>query len=145
MINSFGHVGITVSNLENSIAFYCKYLGLKLLKISYLGPEVIHAFAQLYQLEKTALCKTAILQIPDGGALELFSFTPELPPEYVPWNRVGLTHIAFLTEFVLPIYEFMKKDSVELCDVLAARPDGGLRFFIRDPDGNLIEIMEPFR
>ena len=40
-------------------------------------------------------CKIGWIRVPGGGVLEIFEFQPQLPPERIPWNRVGLTHICF--------------------------------------------------
>ena len=40
-------------------------------------------------------CKIGWIRVPGGTVLEIFEFQPQQPLTLTPWNRVGLTHIAF--------------------------------------------------
>ena len=144
MEHMFEHIGITVRYLDISVNFYCKYLGLSLIRQSEITSDVISRFFEIYHIEKPVSCKTALLEMAGGGRLELFEFSPSFPSDHIVWNRVGLTHLAFLTDSAAAKHAELSLSGVDLCDVLATRPDGGKRFFIRDPDGILIEIMESF-
>ena len=77
--------------------------------------------------------------------LELFHFSSQLTPGRTPWNRSGITHFAVTTDDVPAMAEQLRANGVEFCIEVGTRPDGGHWLFVRDPDGNLVEVMEPFR
>lgn len=143
-IDNFAHVGITVRDLDRSIDFYTNNFGFKLLGKARFDEDFFAAAPTLYNLQNT-VCPIAILSAPDGMQIELFEFQPQLEPEKIPWNRVGITHIAFATDNVPEMYEQLKARNIEFCMEPMVRPDGGHWVFLRDPDGNMIELMEPIK
>lgn len=142
-IDGLVHVGITVSDLERSIAFYENNFGFKTLGRAAFDEAFFAAAPTLYELEDTT-CPIAILAAPGGVQIELFQFIPQLTKEKVPWNRAGITHFAVSTDDVLEMCKQLKANNVEFCMEPMQRDDGGYWVFLRDPDGNMIELMEPF-
>ena len=142
-IDGLVHIGITVSDIERSIAFYEQNFGFKLVGRTEFDEAFFAAAPTLYGLEDTT-CPLAILAAPGGVQLELFQFVPQLEKEHVPWNRVGITHIALATDNVLEMCPQLRANGVTFCMEPLQRPDGGYWVFLRDPDGNMIELMEPF-
>jgi len=143
-IDSLTHIGITVTDIERSIEFYCINFGFKLKRRNVFNEQFFAARPNLYKLNNTT-CKTAILVAPDSTELEFFEFVPQLASEDIPWNRVGITHIALTTDDVPAIEKQLRVNGVEFCMDVGIRPDGGNWVFVRDPDNNLIEVMEPFK
>lgn len=146
-INSVAHIGITVENLDRSIQFYSSNFGFQYLRGAHFSQSFFEKNESLYHLPaEDTQCHTAVLASPTFSVqLELFRFTTHLPAEYVPWNRNGITHFALTTDDVPALAEQMRANGVEFCMDVGIRPDGGHWVFVRDPDGNLIEVMEPFR
>ena len=142
-IDTLIHIGITVADVERSIEFYCKNFGMVLHRRNAFAEAFFDANKSLYELEKTT-CKTAVLKTPNGIQLELFEFSNQLAPAKVPWNRVGITHFALTTDNVPELAKQLRENGVEFTMDVDTRPDKGHWVFVRDPDGNLIEIMEPF-
>ena len=142
-ISGLCHVGITVSDIERSIEFYEKNFGFKTLGRSGFNQAFFDAAPGLYGLKDTT-CPLAILAAPGGVQIELFQFIPQLEKEHVPWNRVGITHFALATDSVLDMCPQLRENGVTFCMEPLQRPDGGYWVFLRDPDGNMIELMEPF-
>jgi len=143
-IDALAHIGITVSDLDRSVKFYSENFGMTYARGRTFEKEFFEAVKTLYRLEDVS-CKIAVLDIPGGGQLELFEFSSQLSPEYVPWNRVGITHFAVITENFAEVEKQMRANGVEYCMDVGVRPDGGHWLFVRDPDGNMIEVMEPFK
>lgn len=141
------HIGITVENLDRSVKFYCENFGFKYLRGAHFTEPFFTKNENLYHLPPSSTeCHTAVLEAPNHGLqLELFRFSDHLCPEVVPWNRNGITHFAVTTDDVPAFAEQLRKNKVEFCIDVGVRPDGGHWVFVRDPDGNLIEVMEPFR
>ncbi|NLF27145.1 MAG: VOC family protein [Clostridiales bacterium] len=146
-INAIAHVGITVEDLERSIRFYCDNFGFSLQRRAHFSEAFFEKNESLYRLPpRTTLCDTAILSAPKGGAqLELFRFSDQLSSQEIPWNRRGITHIALEADDVPTLAEELRGNGVEFCIGVGVRPDKGHWLFVRDPDGNLVEVMEPFR
>lgn len=146
-IDAVAHIGITVADLERSVQFYCDNFGFTYLRGAHFAGSFFEKNFSLYQLPpETIKCRTAILESPNKGVqLELFLFSEMLENKPVPWNRNGITHFAVTTNDVESLVEQMKKNNVEFCMEPGIRPDNGRWVFVKDPDGNLIEIMEPFR
>lgn len=146
-IDTIAHIGITVHDLDRSVKFYCDNFGFTYLRGAHFTPSFFAQNHSLYQLDpQTTQCHTAVLLAPDQHVqLELFRFSDHLPAERVPWNRNGITHFAVTTTDVLALADQLKQNGVEFCMEVGTRPDGGHWVFVRDPDGNLIEVMEPFR
>ena len=58
----------------------------------------------------------------------------------MPWNRVGLTHLAFNVRDTAKWYDYLVNRGVECLGKPERSPRGHTFFFARDLDGNLIEI-----
>ncbi len=146
-IQTVAHIGITAANLERSIAFYCDNFGFTYLRGAHFPSSFFEKNYPLYQLPpETTQCHTAVLESPARNVqLELFQFTNHIPQTNTVWNRSGMTHFAVTVENVLAFAQQLKENNVEFCIDVGVRPDGGHWVFVRDPDGNLIEVMEPFR
>ena len=141
-VQRLSHIGICVSDLERSVAFYREALGFReLSRLEVSGPES----EQLLALDKVAL--RAVYLERDGTRIELLRF--DAPgetggPGPRPVNQLGLTHLSFRVE--------------SLDDTTAvALANGGLvlwesrinnpkyrtaAVFVTDPDGLRIELLE---
>ena len=87
-------------------------------------------------------CKVGWIRVPGGAVLEIFEFQPQQPPVDVPWNRVGLTHIAFDVRNTQKWYDYLVAKGVEVVSRPERSPRGHSFFFAKDMDGNLIELMD---
>jgi hypothetical protein len=74
--------------------------------------------------------------------LEIFEFKPQIPPRAVPWNGVGLTHISFNVRNLQKWHDYLASKGVEIVSRPERSPRGHSFFFVRDLDGNLIELMD---
>ena len=68
--------------------------------------------------------------------------TPGLAPGPVPWNGVGLTHISFNVRNLQKWHDHLKSKGVEIVSTPERSPRGHSFFFVKDFDGNLIELMD---
>ena len=144
-IDALCHIGITVTDLDRSIDFYEKNFGFKLQRKGAFDQAFFDAAPTLYEGIKDTICPIAMIESPCGVVLELFQFIPQLEKEFVPWNRVGIMHIALATDSVPDMCPQLRENGVTFCMEPMLRPDGGYWVFLRDPDGNMIELMEPFK
>jgi catechol 2,3-dioxygenase-like lactoylglutathione lyase family enzyme len=145
---SFSHCGITVSNFNRAVKFYWDVFGCPLVGVADTPSERVRSFFQVPADPSTELgasapaCKIGWIRVPGGGVLEIFEFQPQQPPIPIPWNRVGLTHISFNVRNLQGWYDYLVGKGVECVSRPECSPRGHSFFFVRDFDGNLIELMD---
>jgi len=126
----FVHTSIRTSNMDRSIDFYTRFMGLKLLR----RREIPQNYAEI-----------TFLQDPDGkgGKLELTFYHKQrkfVQAEYE--NRI-FDHIAFEVKDMRKTISLLKKEKVTITDEpFKLGPTGPVIAFIEDPDGTLIELIE---
>lgn len=126
----FVHTSIRTSDMNRSIDFYTRLMGLKLLG----RQEIPQNNAEI-----------AFLQDPKGkGAeLELTFYRSQkkfIQPVYE--NRV-FDHIAFEIKDMERMISMFRKEKVTITDEpFRLKPGGSLIAFVEDPDGTLIELIE---
>ena len=137
---SFSHVGITVSNFNRFVQFYWDVFGCPLVGVSDTPPDRVRSFFGV--AGDAPRCKIGWIRVPGGGILEIFEFQPQLAAETIPWNRVGLTHFSFNVRNTQRWYDYLVSKGVECLSRPEQSPRGHWFFFIRDFDGNLIELID---
>ena len=145
------HTGITVSNLERSIAFYRDVLGLELVSQwessqPYLRTVVGYPDAEL---------RIALLRLPggvqsgrSGHHIELLQYTAPRGVRgdantYIPGNA----HVAFMVTDLDTAYADMKAKGVRFKSAPVAinhgRNAGGKAVYLFDPDDVTLELVQP--
>jgi glyoxylase I family protein len=137
---SFSHVGLTVSDFNRAVRFYWEVFGCPLVGVADTPPERVRVFFKVE--EDVPRCKIGWIRVPGGGVLEIFEFQPRLPPERIAWNRVGLTHFSFNARNLPKWHDYLQSKGVEIVSKPEQSPRGHWFFFVRDFDGNLIELMD---
>jgi catechol 2,3-dioxygenase-like lactoylglutathione lyase family enzyme len=137
---SFSHSGITVSDFNRAVQFYWEVFGCPLVGVADSDPERIRTFFGVEGENRS--CKIGWIRVPGGAVLEIFAFNPQLPPEAIPWNKVGLTHISFNVRNLQRWYDYLQATGVQCISQPERSPRGHSFFFIKDFDGNLIELMD---
>lgn len=134
-ITRVGHVGIVVADLDRSVRFYTEMLGLRLTeRFEYPAMSVGHgstvSAGAFVRCDSSHHC-LAIFALRDPG------------PEGTERSPVGLHHIAFelpTPEALLDAYRRLRDMGVPIVEARRGGPGNQLRFYARDPDGNLIEL-----
>jgi glyoxylase I family protein len=146
---SFSHVGITVSDFNKAVRFYWDVFGCPLVGVADTPPERVRSFFKVdnpvvpgFSRTDPPSCKIGWIRVPGGAVLEIFEFQPQMPPDLVPWNRVGLTHISFNVRNLPRWHEYLVSKGVECISKPERSPRGHSFFFAKDFDGNLIELMD---
>jgi lactoylglutathione lyase len=127
---AFIHTSIRTSNIDKSIDFYTRLMGLKLLS----RREIPQNNAEI-----------AFLQDPEGkGAkLELTFYRKQKKFIQADYEERLFDHIAFEVENMEQTISIMRKEKVTITDEpFRLGPAGPLIAFIEDPDGTLIELIE---
>jgi len=139
-VRSFSHCGITVSDFNRFVRFYSDVFGCRLVGVSDTPPERVRAFFGVDAPMPS--CKIGWVRVPGGAILEIFEFQPRLPPDAIPWNRVGLTHFSFNVRNTQKWYDYLVSRGVECISRPEQSPRGHWFFFAKDFDGNLIEMID---
>lgn len=142
--SSFVHVGLTVADIDRSVAFYQKYFGFKVLFTGQFPDGFFDAKPTLYRLKEGAISKIAMIESPDGVAFELFQFLDQTPFVPAEWNTPGYHHVCLKVEDVNAKYQEMKADGVEFYfepDYKGDPANNEFWVFLKDPDGNMIELQ----
>jgi len=127
-----GHIALSVSNIVRSVAFYKKHFGLKV--------------SARYNFKDKGMA-IVLLKKP-GLTLELFEFKKRKPlPQYRKTldndlRTIGVKHFSLETNNISVAYNKFKRARVKFATDLRVFADGRRYFFIKDPDGNLLELME---
>jgi glyoxylase I family protein len=139
-VRSFSHVGLTVSDFNRAVRFYWEIFGCPLVGVADTSAERVRSFFGVDA--PTPSCKIGWIRVPGGGVLEIFAFEPKLPPVSIPWNRIGLTHFSLNVRDLPRWYEYLQQKGVECVSRPERSPRGHSFFFVKDFDGNLIELMD---
>jgi lactoylglutathione lyase len=126
----FVHTSIRTSNMDKSIDFYAKLVGLKLLG----RHEIPQNNAEI-----------AFLQDPEkkGSQLELTHYRKQKKFIQADYENRLFDHLAFDVENMEKTITTMRKNKVTITDEpFKLGPNGPLIAFIEDPDGTLIELIE---
>lgn len=127
-ITGINHVGLRVRDLDVTRAFY-ELLGFEFI-IGPIGPEPV-----------------AVMVHPSGVNINFIlnasanaSDTNVLMD--VPEKHTGYTHIALEITDVEAVQRQLSDHGMSITETVKL-PDGAIFFFIRDPDGNVIEFHRP--
>jgi lactoylglutathione lyase len=126
----FVHTSIRTSNMDRSINFYTKLMGLKLLN----RHEIPQNNAEI-----------AFLQDADekGSKLELTYYKKQKKFTQPDYEDRLFDHIAFDIKNMKQTIDTMRKNKITITDEpFKLGPTGPLIAFIEDPDGTLIELIE---
>lgn len=126
----FGHTSVRTSNMEKSIDFYVKLIGLKLVN----RREIPQNNAEI-----------AFLQDPkgNGARLELTFYRKQKKFVQAEYMERVFDHLAFAVRNLEETVSKMRKEGVTITDEpFKLGPTGPLIAFIEDPDGTLIELIE---
>jgi len=130
------HVGLAVSDLERSRRFYEEVLGFEF-KGESTFPDAVTT--KMFALDGPLGLHVVYLQR-DGWVLELLGFddAETTPVRARPMNEPGLTHVSLCVD---DLAEAESKAAAYGGEVLADRGLQGMVSMIRDPDGQLIELL----
>ena len=149
MIGQIYHVGLTVRDMDRSIRFYRDVLGLP-----FLGEILMEGEATEKMFRKPG-CRARVAYLnnasdPKMPPVELIQFLGEdIDLEKPDLFRSSISELCFYTDDAQAVYEKLRANNVECLSKpqeFDFRPDGFGRsraFYFRDPDGIVLEIMEP--
>ncbi|MBU9728882.1 VOC family protein [Lachnospiraceae bacterium ASD4241] len=153
-IKHLAHASYRVSDMDQSIEFYTEGLGLKeifriyaeeLMEIN-LRMNHLNSRQERMLLEKMEEHRqeTAIvyLEITGHEFIELFAGSKDLEFCRPDQRQNGLLHLALEVDDIKKAREEMIKKGIRVTSEINYGPDNTWQFWLEDPDGNEIELME---
>jgi len=143
-IISADHTGITVSNLECSLAFWRDVLGFEFSHTANQKGELAEEITGV----KGAELKLAVLRTPGGHKIELLEYLGPADRKRANLRPcdVGSVHVALLVEDLNAALDRIAVSGWKTTgqpQILTKGPNAGKRVvYVRDPDGTTIELMQ---
>jgi glyoxylase I family protein len=141
LITKFDHAGLSVSNLERSLAFYRDLFEMEVERVLEPAPE-----RDLGKINGLPGCRARIAHLRKGAAmLELFEF---LEPKGKPLPRdhrqadLGFVHAGFASSDVREDYARLKAKGVEFYSEPVEFRSGVWVAYFRGPDGETGELRQ---
>jgi glyoxylase I family protein len=143
-IVSADHTGITVSNLERSLAFWRDVLGFELSHTAHQTGELAEEITGVEGAE----IKLAVLRPPGGHKIELLQYLAPADRERASLRPcdLGSVHVALLVHDLDAVLERIAASDWKAAGkprTLQSGPNANKRVvYVRDPDGTTIELMQ---
>ncbi|NMB45044.1 MAG: VOC family protein [Firmicutes bacterium] len=125
MITGIAHAAFRVNDLEESIRFYTEILGLT------------ETFRLLHDNGEPWL---VYLQINANTFIELFPEGKDKIP--VAADSIGFMHLCLQVDDIFATIENLQERGLECPGAPTKGKDGNWQYWIKDPDGNDIELMQ---
>ncbi len=151
MVGQIYHVGLTVADMEKTLKFYRDILGLRV------QGEILMQGKETDAMFRKPNCKARVVYL--NGSEEISAPPVELiqfvgnDVEQTPGDlfRTSISELCFYTDDAQKVYEHLLSHNVEC---LSAPQEFDFReygmgkskaFYFKDPDGIILEIMEPVK
>ena len=123
--SSIGHIAMRVADVDRSLAFYVGKLGLR----------------EMFRLHRdSGELWLLYLRVTDDQYIEIF---PNATGEQAPDTQAnGLNHLCLTVDNIEETIGDLNKAGIDLFMPLKVAADGNKQAWIKDPDGNRIELMQ---
>jgi catechol 2,3-dioxygenase-like lactoylglutathione lyase family enzyme len=139
------HTGITVSNLERSLAFWRDVLGFEFSHTAHQTGEMAREITGVAGAE----IKLAVVKAPSGHKIELLEYlAPTECKRHVDLRPcdIGFVHVALIVDDLDAVLSAINESGWKAAgkpQTLQSGPNAGKRVvYVRDPDGTTIEFMQ---
>lgn len=129
MITGIVHVAFRVTSLQRALDFYCTKLG----------------FSEAFRLEQEGQPSSWIVyvQIAPGSFIELFPDSQDAPGTIPAWDSLAsYKHVCLLVDDLSATLHELAARGLEIPGSPKQGLDSNLQYWINDPDGNPIELMQ---
>ncbi len=141
------HLGLTVSDIEQSIAFYRDLLGMELIRRR---PRVTANYVSKQTGYDSVELSVASFRVSPGSkqSLEVVQYLNQAgPPSDQATNRLGNSHLCLLVDDLRAGYAALQDQGVrfksEPIEITEGPNQGGLVVYFYDPDGYTLELFQP--
>jgi catechol 2,3-dioxygenase-like lactoylglutathione lyase family enzyme len=141
MITSLHHASFTVEDLDRSVVFYRDVLGLTLSGVF----ERDGGYSERITGIRGAKLRVAFFALPNS-ALELVEYTEGKGVAIdTTTNNVGSAHVCFTVDRFNEFAEHLRRHGVRFAGEICVGPSGANKgkklVYIKDPDGNTMELL----
>jgi lactoylglutathione lyase len=151
MIAGVLHFSFTVSDIDRSVDWYTRVLGLALVHRQRQENPYTEELVGIPDavLEVAQLGVRGVSPGASTNVLELVEYiSPRgLGPRRIPTNDVGAAHLALIVSDIRQRHERMCADGVQFCNppvlITEGANRGGHACYFIDPDGITLELLEP--
>jgi catechol 2,3-dioxygenase-like lactoylglutathione lyase family enzyme len=130
------HIGLVTNDIERFEDFWVKGMGFNKIREVTLRPEKVRA---LFGMDKKA--KAYIYQ-KEGVRIEVHVFNPPLEIENMDFDRFGVNHVSLYVDSKEQFIQLLRFKIGNIDVRKFQDPGGWYNIFVRDFDGNWIEIRE---
>jgi catechol 2,3-dioxygenase-like lactoylglutathione lyase family enzyme len=141
------HLGLTVSDIEQSIQFYRDVLGMTLIRRR---PSVTADYVSQQTGYDNVELNVASFQISPNSkqSLEVVQYMNHVgEPNESATNQAGSSHLCLLVDDLKACYVDLSAKGVrfksEPVTITAGPNQGGLVLYFSDPDGYMLELFQP--
>lgn len=144
MIKSVEHFSFTVSNLNDSLHFFCDLLGLRATPAMEVNNEDVQKIIGI----PGAQLRISLVRTPDKHNIELIEYVkPRGTKLDLKTYNTGVSHLAFLVDDVQVMYNDLSKKGVEFRNppTWTIGNDGKGRWgvcYLKGPDDITLELIE---
>jgi len=143
IISGIQQMGIGVKDAEGAWAWYRKHFSMD---IPVFKDAAVAGLMQRYTGNE-ARERYAILAInmAGGGGFEIWQYTkriPEAPSFEIKLGDFGIFAAKIKCRDVAQMYAYAKQHSLSIISELDKNPNGDLHFFLKDPYGNVFDIIQ---
>ena len=146
MLTGVDHIAFAVSNLEQSLRFYRDQLGLPVIVHRVWNEDYVRQMVGIAD----ATLNIALLQLPGAGELILELIEYEQPrgaPIPTQVYTPGNAHMALRLDDIDGLYSRLLAQGIQFLSppmAVTAGPNQGRKaVYLRDPDGIVVQLMEP--
>jgi catechol 2,3-dioxygenase-like lactoylglutathione lyase family enzyme len=130
-----GHIGLVVSDIDRAVRFYTEVVGLRLTERFTYPEEVGHG---------ATVAAGAFVRCDSAHhCISIFTLRSDPRTRAAQGEALGLHHLAFemaTPEELLAKLRQVREHGVAIVSARRGGPGNQPRFYIRDPDGNLVEF-----
>ena len=153
-IKSYSHIAFNVRDMEAMLRFYCEGLGMKI-KFTLTAKDIVD-YAKQDPKEKSEIAKMHIARAEKMGDTPLITYVEMAPNQFIEFfycyspleeqkhlaDCYGYQHLALQVENLEEAYESIVSKGIVPDTPIDRGPDYTRQFWIHDPEGNRVEIME---
>jgi catechol 2,3-dioxygenase-like lactoylglutathione lyase family enzyme len=139
-VSCVDHVGITVADLDRAIRLYVDVFECRVLRAAdHSGKPQVRKLVGVPDAD----LRSAMLEAPGGHRIELVMYhRPRTAPVLTPTNAPGAVHLAFQVRSIQETLASLRAEG----GTTVSEPvelSGGRFVYCRDPDGVMLELIEP--
>ena len=145
MISGIQHTAISTGDMEQALSFYRDLLGFEVESDISLEQDSSGDAGRIMALDGVA-CRVAMLRIGESR-IELFEFHSPAPKPASPDRPVcdhGITHVALSVTDIDTEYERLRRAGMSFHCPPIQLGSRAKATYGRDPDGNVVELLEYF-